>query len=106
MSPRGDAQPVVANLCWLGLKDTRQVGRVDKDDNSKDDNLGDKDIHSGMDGKPPTEKATNLDFFFGEECNFGFLLERKTKNKKLFLMLFSRQKKTILCIDLMESMRT
>ncbi len=51
---------MVANLCQLGLKDTKQVGWVDKDDNYKDDNLGDKDIHSGMDGKPPTEKVASL----------------------------------------------
>jgi len=29
----GDEQPVVTNLCQLGLEDTKQVGRVDKDDN-------------------------------------------------------------------------
>jgi hypothetical protein len=37
----------------LGLKDTKQVGQVDKDHNYKDDNLSDKYIHSRMDGKPP-----------------------------------------------------
>jgi hypothetical protein len=73
----GDEQPVVTNLCQLGLEDTKQVGRVDKDDNYKDDNLGDKDIHSGMDGKPPTEKATSVYFFSSEECNSGFFLGKK-----------------------------
>ncbi len=43
---------MVADLYRSGLKDIKQVGRVDKDDNYKDDNLGDKDIHLGMDGKP------------------------------------------------------
>jgi len=57
---RGDEQHVVTNLCRLGLEDTKQVGRADKDDNYNDDNLGDKDIHSGMDGKPSTEKAASF----------------------------------------------
>jgi len=26
---------MVIGLCWLGLKDTKQVGRVDKDDKRK-----------------------------------------------------------------------
>jgi hypothetical protein len=33
---------VVVDLCRLSLEDTKQVGRVDKDDSYKDDNLGDK----------------------------------------------------------------
>ncbi len=45
---------MVVDLCRLGLEDIKQVGRVDKDDSYNDDNLGDKDIHSGMDGRPPT----------------------------------------------------
>jgi hypothetical protein len=98
---------VVADLCRLGLEDTKQVGRVDKDDSYKDDNLGDKDIHSGMDGKPPTEKAASLYFFSGEECSSGFFLEKRAKKKKiLFLMLLARRKKAILRVDLMGSIRT
>jgi hypothetical protein len=75
---------VVADLCRLGLEDTKQVGRVDKDDNYKDDNLGDKDIHLGMDGKPPIEKAASFYFFSGEECSSGFFLEKKAKKKTFF----------------------
>ncbi len=56
---------MVADLCPLGIEDTKQVGRVDKDDNYKDDNLDDKNIHSGMDGKPPIKKAASLYFLFG-----------------------------------------
>ncbi len=97
---------MVADLCWLGLKDTKQAGRVDKDDNYKDDNLGDKDIHSGMDGKPPTEKAASLYFFSSEECSSGFFLEKKTKIIKIIIMLLARRKKTILHVDLMGSIRT
>ncbi len=70
---------MVVDICRLGLEDTKQVGRVDKDDN-----LGDKDIHLGMDGKPPTEKAASLYFFSGEECSSGFFLEKKAKKKRLF----------------------
>jgi hypothetical protein len=81
---RGDERLVVADLCWLGLKDTKQVGRVDKDDSYKDDNLGDKDIHSGMDGKPPTKKAASLYFFSGGECSSGFFLEKRAKKKNFF----------------------
>jgi hypothetical protein len=79
---------VVADLCRLGLEDTKQVGRVDKDDSYKDDNLGDKDIHLGMDGKPPIEKVASLYSFFGEEYNFGFVLEKIVPKKKL--MLFAK----------------
>jgi len=75
----GDQWHVVINLCWLGLKDTKQVGWVDKDDNYKDDNLGDKYTHSGMDGKPPTEKVASLYFAFGEERSFDFFLEKTTR---------------------------
>jgi hypothetical protein len=69
---------VVADLCRFGLEDTKQVGRVDKDDNYNGDNLDDKDIHSGMDGKPPIEKVTSFYFFSGEECSFDFFLEKIT----------------------------
>lgn len=75
---------MVADSCRLGLESTEQVGRVDKDDSYKDDNLGDKDIHSGMDGKPPTEKAASLYFFSGEECSSGFFLEKRAKKKNTF----------------------
>ncbi len=75
---------MVTNLCRLGLEDIKQVGRADKDENYKDDNLGDKDIHSGMDGKPPIEKAASFYFFSGEECSFDFFLGKKNKKKKLF----------------------
>jgi hypothetical protein len=51
---REDEQHVVVNLRWLCLEDTKKIGRVDKDDNYKDDNLGNRDIHLQMDGKPPT----------------------------------------------------
>jgi hypothetical protein len=64
------------NLCWLSLEDTKQVGRVDKDDNYKDDNLDDKDMHSGMDGKHPIEKAAIL-FLFGEEYKSGFFPRKR-----------------------------
>jgi len=94
---------VVVDLCRLGLEDTQQVGRVDKDDRYKDDNLGDKDIHSGMDGKPPTEKVASLYFFSSEECSSGFFLKKKKKKK---LMLLARRKKAILRVDLMGSIRT
>ncbi len=99
---------MVADLCRLGLEDTKQVGRVDKDDSYKDDNLGDKDIHSGMDGKPPTEKAASLYFFSGEECSSGFFLEKRAKYIYIFffLMLLARRKKAILRVDLMGSIRT
>jgi hypothetical protein len=39
---RRDERPLVVDLCRLGLEDSKQVGRVDKDDSYKDDNLGDK----------------------------------------------------------------
>jgi hypothetical protein len=91
---------VVADLCWLGLEDTKQVGRVDKDDSYKDDNLGDKDICSGMDGKPPTKKVASLYFFSGEECSFSFFLEKRAK------MLLAWQKKIILCVNPMGSIKT
>ncbi len=80
---------MVVDLCRLGLEDTQQVGRVDKDDRYKDDNLGDKDIHSGMDGKPPTKKVASLYFFSSEECSSDFLLEKKAKKKKKKLMLLA-----------------
>jgi hypothetical protein len=80
----GDEQHVVVNLCWLGLEDTKQVGWVDKDDNYKDDNLGDKDIHLGMDGKPFTKMVSSLYFFFGEECNFDFFMEKIPINLLFF----------------------
>ncbi len=60
---------MVVDLCRLGLKDTKQVGWVDKDDSYEDDNLDDKDIHSRMDGKPPPKKVTSLYFISGEECS-------------------------------------
>ncbi len=60
---------MVADLCRLGLEDTKQVGQVDKDDNYEDDNLDDKDIHSRMDGKPPQKRSPSLYFISGEECS-------------------------------------
>jgi len=91
----GDEWHVVINLCELGLKDTKQVRWVDKDDNYKDDNLGDKDIHSWMDGKPPTKKVANFYFVFGEEWNFDFFLEKISKNLLFFkCYLFDERKKS------------
>ena len=75
---------MVADSCRLGLESTEQVGRVDKDDSYKNGNPGDRNIHSGMNRKPPTEKAAGLYFFFSEECSSGFLPGKKLK-KILFL---------------------
>jgi hypothetical protein len=75
---------VVADVSRLGLESTEQAGRVDKDDSYKDGNPGDRDIHSGMNRKPPTEKAAGLYFFSGEECSSGFLPE-KSEKKYCFL---------------------
>jgi hypothetical protein len=102
----GDERLVVVDLCRLGLKDTKQVGRVDKDDSYKDYKLGDKDIHLGMDGTPPIEKAASLYFFSGEECSSSFFLEKRAKIYILFLMLLARRKKATLHVDLMGSIRT
>ena len=66
---------MVADQRRLGLESTEQAGRVDKDDSYENGNPGDRDIHSGMNRKPPTEKAAGPDSFFGEECSSGFLPE-------------------------------
>jgi hypothetical protein len=71
---------VVADVSRLGLESTEQAGRVDKDDSYKNGNPGDRDIHSGMNRKPPTEKAAGLYFFSGEECSSGFLPGKSEKN--------------------------
>jgi hypothetical protein len=72
---------MVINLCWLGLEDTKQVGRVDKDDSYKDDNLGDKEIHPEMDGKPPTESRKSLFLFLVRNVVSNF--PRKKSQKKI-----------------------
>lgn len=95
---------MVADVSRLGLESTEQAGRVDKDDSYKNGNPGDRDIHSGMNRKPPTEKAAGLYFFFGEECSSGFL-PGKAK-KILFFVLLAWQNYSILRANLMGSMRT
>lgn len=82
---------MVADSRRLGLEGTEQVGRVDRDDSYKDGNPGDRDIHPGMNGKPPAGKAVGLYFFSDEECSSGFFPEKEAKRKLLFFLLLARR---------------
>lgn len=64
-----DKRHVVADSCRLCLENTEHVGQVDKANNHKNDNHSDRNIHSVMNIKPPTENVACLYFFFNDECN-------------------------------------
>ncbi len=105
----GNEQHVVVDLCWFSLENTKQVGRVDKDDSYKDDNFGDKDIHLGMDGKLLTKKVASLYFFYCEECSSDFFLEKRAKLINFFFNVVCLAKESNLtrrsnrkCKNLME----